>query len=93
MTFALPAFPGLHIPARNPRRFSSIDLACPTNSHFVGIGTVRKPVSRHKPGKIRINGNRWSALNANAGTIQTGESIRVVGRQGLTLYVEVAHHS
>lgn len=87
MTFALPSFPGLRSPAPT-RLFSPIDLACPTNSHFVGIGTVRKPVGQHTPGKIRISGNRWSALNANPGILPIGARIRVVGRQGLVLYVE-----
>jgi len=72
--------------------FSPIDLSRPINSTFVGVGTTHEPISQHLPGKIQINGNRWSALNVDNSTIPVGKPIRIVGRRNLVLYVRLVRY-
>jgi membrane protein implicated in regulation of membrane protease activity len=73
--------------------FVTVDLSRPTNSAFAGIGTACEPISQHLPGKIKINGNLWSALNVDNSTIPIGGYIRIVGRRDLVLYVQSAQHA
>ncbi len=73
--------------------FSPVDLTRPINSNFVGIGTAHEPIGRHLPGKIKINGNLWSALNVDDSTIPAGGHIKIVGRRDLVLYVQSAQYA
>lgn len=85
MSFAKPLANTLKTPSTS---FSLIDFDNPVNSNFIGIGVAQAPIGKYQPGKIRINANRWSALNVDDDTIPVGGEIRVVGRQNLTLYVQ-----
>ena len=73
--------------------FSPVDLSRPINSNLAGIGTAKDPVGRHLLGKIQINGNLWSALNVDEGTIPAGSHIKIVGRRDLVLYVQSAQYA
>jgi len=53
-------------------------------------GLVEKPITATQTGRVRFQGSSWKArfYSFNTPPITGGESVRVVGRQGITLLVE-----
>lgn len=72
--------------AYTPLKFSS-----PVNSQLSGTGIAESAISKHIKGRIRINGCWWLAFNVHNTVIRPGETIRVVGRSQLTLFIESVH--
>lgn len=57
---------------------------------LIVYGTVEKPITATQTGRVRFQGSSWKArfYRSNYPTVTGGESVRVVGRQGITLLVE-----
>jgi membrane protein implicated in regulation of membrane protease activity len=50
------------------------------------LGEVVEPLA--PKGRIRIHGELWNAVSLSGETIQAGERVEVIGREGLTLKVD-----
>lgn len=50
------------------------------------VGEVVEPLA--PKGRIRIQGELWNAVSLSGETIQAGERVEVIGREGLTLKVD-----
>lgn len=53
-------------------------------------GTVEKPITATQTGRVRFQGSSWKArfYHPDYPTVVGGESVKVIGRQGITLLVE-----
>ncbi|MEM6253962.1 MAG: NfeD family protein [Cyanobacteria bacterium P01_D01_bin.156] len=76
----------------------SLDLDCLITKHaspssnvmsyLESIGVVETPIRIGKKGRIRLCGVYWFACSNRDRIIAIGENVKVVGRQGTTLWVQ-----
>jgi membrane protein implicated in regulation of membrane protease activity len=70
-------------------RWLQLDLQMPEVDSLMGeIGVVTEPLVPGLVGKIELRGSSWSARNRGAASLGTGTRCRVVGVDGLMLFVE-----
>jgi membrane-bound ClpP family serine protease len=60
-----------------------------TSANSTHYGVVDKAIAPHQPGRIRFQGTYWKAALAdpNCKRIEVGQTVQVVGMQGITLLV------
>lgn len=54
-----------------------------------GFAVVDQPIALNRPGRVRFQGTYWKAelADSNCQQVGVGETVRVVGRQGIALLV------
>lgn len=56
-------------------------------------GIVEKPIASTQTGRVRFQGSTWKArfYSSDSPTAVCGDSVKILGRQGITLLVEPKH--